>query len=90
MRHRQRLVRLETYQRQCHGRPHHLSIVKDPWELPDEDRARWLQEDLPCACGQVGCPDMTIGALLPGKTPSIEAWAKRAQEYYAQRRVHDA
>jgi hypothetical protein len=86
MRHRQRLVRLEEHQRKRHGRPHHLSVVQYPWDLPDGDRDRWLREELPCVCGRVGCPLLTIGALLPAKAPSGEAWTERAQTYYAQRR----
>jgi hypothetical protein len=86
MKYRQRLIRLETYQRQRNGRPHHLSVVQYPWDLPDGDRDRWLREELPCVCGRVGCPLLTIGVLLPAKAPSAEAWTERAQTYYAQRR----
>jgi hypothetical protein len=85
MKYRQRLIRLETYQRQRNGRPHHLSVVQFPWDLPNGGRDRWLAEELPCTCGQVGCPLLTIGVLLPAKAPSLEAWTARVQTYYAQR-----
>jgi hypothetical protein len=62
------------------------TVVQYPWDLPDGDRDRWLREELPCTCGQVGCPLLTIGALFPAKAPSAEAWAERVQTYYAQRR----
>jgi hypothetical protein len=90
MRYRQRLRRLEAYQRQRRGRSHHLSVVHYPWDLPDEGRARWRREELPCACGRGHCPQMTIGLLVPATAPSVEAWAERAQQYYAQRRNRDA
>ena len=86
MKYRQRLIRLETYQRQRNGRPHHLSVVRYPWDLPDGDCDRWFREELPCACGEVGCSLLTIGALLPAKAPSAEAWTERVQTYYTQRR----
>jgi hypothetical protein len=86
MKYRQRLIRLETYQRQRNGRSHYLSVVQYPWNLPDGDRDRWLREDLLCACGQVGCPLLAIGALLPAKAPSAEAWTERVQAYYARKR----
>jgi hypothetical protein len=78
------------YQRQRHGRPHHLSVVQYPWPLPEGEQDRWIREDLKCACGQAGCPEMTIGVLVPAKAPSAEAWSARVQQYYAQRRIHDA
>jgi hypothetical protein len=36
------------------------------------------------------CPEMRIGLALPEKAPSPQAWCERAQQCYAQRRVHDA
>jgi hypothetical protein len=90
MRHRQRVVRLEEHRRRRTGRPHHLSVMQYPWDLLDGDRDRWLEEELPCVCGRVGCPLLTIGALLPAKAPSAEAWTERAQTYYAQRRSSHA
>jgi hypothetical protein len=90
MRHRQRVVRLEEHQRKRNGRLHPLAVVQYPWDLPEGDRDRWLGEELPCTCGQVGCPLLIIGALLPVKAPSAEAWAERAQPYYVQRKGRHA
>jgi hypothetical protein len=81
MRSRQHFVRLEEYQRQCHGRPHHLLVVQYPWDLLNGDGHRWLGEELPCACGQVGCPLLTIGVL---RASSVQARAEHVQTYSAQ------
>jgi hypothetical protein len=90
MKYRQRLLRLEMYQRKRNGSPHYVSVVHYPWDLPDGDCKSWLREELRCAYGQVGCPEMMIGLLAPAKAPSVEAWAARAQAYYSQRKGSDA
>jgi hypothetical protein len=89
MRYRQRIVRLEEYRRTRLPPSHFLPIVRTPWDLDHVDCDDWLQT-LVCACGQVGCPELRIGALLPEKAPSAQAWGDRVQQYYAQRKVHDA
>jgi hypothetical protein len=68
--------------------PHHVSVVSYPWDLPDGDRDRWIRKELPCACGAIGCPEMTIGLVAPAKAPSAEAWSQAAQVYYAPRADH--
>ena len=85
MKYRQLTVRLEEYRRWRNGRPHHLSVCSIPGICPTGIAIVGFGEELPCACGQVGCPEMTIGILVPAKAPSVEAWAQRAQAYYAQR-----
>jgi hypothetical protein len=79
-----RLARLESRQRRAHPDTltHFLSVVRVPWGEPDE--AQWLRA-LPCACGVVGCPHLRIGALLPDKAPSADAWAEKVRAYMARR-----
>jgi hypothetical protein len=89
MRYRQRVTRLEEYRRTRLPPSHFLSIVRTPWDLDPADEDAWLQT-LVCACGQVGCPELRIGALVPEKAPSPEAWGERVQQYYAQRSAQDA
>jgi hypothetical protein len=77
-----RIARLEARQRQAHPDRHWTSVVRVPWDEPDQ--ARWLRQ-LPCACGQVGCPERRIGLLVSEKAPSADAWAERAQAYVTRR-----
>jgi hypothetical protein len=89
MRYRHRIVRLEEYRRTRLPPSHFLAIVCTPWDLDPVDEDEWLQT-LVCACGRVGCPELRIGALVPEKAPSAQAWSERVQEYYVQRRGGDA
>ena len=91
MRYRQRVMRIEEYRR-CRMPPSHFVVsVHVPWDLPrGMNQDTWLQEDVLCTCGQKGCHEVRIGLVLPDKAPSPEAWAERAQAYYAQRRGHHA
>jgi hypothetical protein len=91
MRYRQRVTRLEEYRRTRLPPNHFVMSVRVPWDLPDGmDQETWLREAVRCACGQLRCPEMRIGLVLPEKAPSPQAWCERAQQYYAQRRVRDA
>jgi hypothetical protein len=91
MRYRQRVIRLEEYQRRHTPPSHFVTSVQVPWDLPaDMHQETWLQAEVMCRCGQKGCPDMRIGLVLPEKAPSPEAWAERAQAYYAKRGIGDA
>ena len=85
MRYRQRVARLEEYR--CKRRPpsHFMSVVCTPWHMNGGAIDHWLREEVACPCGTVGCPDLRIGALLPEKAPSVEAWAERAQQYAHRR-----
>lgn len=80
---------IEAYQHDRASEGHWIPLLFSLWDLPDDARHVWLAEQRACAC-MPGCPGKCYGALLPQKAPSAEAWAKRAQTYYAQRRVHDA
>jgi hypothetical protein len=89
MRHiERRLHNLEVRQHHGQVRSHFIAVVHTPWELDDAAVDRWLQEELRCPCGVVGCEHLRIGALLPEKAPSVEAWAERWQ--WDQRRDHGA
>ena len=65
---------------------HHVSVVRYPFDC--DDRARWIREALPCACGVIGCELMTIGYFGPQKAASAEEWSHAAQAYYVQRGNH--
>ena len=82
MRYRARVVKLEEYRRTRRPPSHVLSVVFQPWEEPD--RERWLA-GLTCPCGAVGCPELRIGALLPAKAPSAEAWQARVRQYASRK-----
>jgi hypothetical protein len=74
MRPRQRLARIEAYQRRRMPFSHFVSIVLVPWERPvGTDQETWLREEVMCRCGRRGCSELRIGALLPEKAPSAEA-----------------
>jgi hypothetical protein len=88
MRYRQRVARLEEYRRKRRPPSHFLSVVCTPWQMDGGAIDHWHREELACACGQVGCPELRVGALLPEKAPSVEAWAERAQAYDALRGNH--
>jgi hypothetical protein len=86
-----RLARLEAYRRRRAPTNHLLTSVGVPWDLPPGmDADTWLQEEVTCACGHRGCPELRIGLVVPVKAPSAEAWSGRAQAYYAQRKALDA
>ena len=88
MRDQQQVARLEEYRRKRRPPGHCLRVVSTPGHLDGGAIDHWLREELACACGQVGCPELRIGALLPEKAPSVEAWAEHAQAYSAQRGNH--
>jgi hypothetical protein len=86
---KKRISRIEAYRRDRVSEGHWIPVLFYPWELPDDAQEVWLAEQRACACTP-GCPGKRYGALLPEKAPSVEAWAERAQQYYAQRRGHHA
>jgi hypothetical protein len=89
MSYRQRIIRLEEYRRKRLPPSHFLTIVRVPWPLPaGMDQLTWLEEQVMCACGLVGCPELRIGAILPEKA-SKEAWTEEAQQYYRRRAARD-
>ena len=83
---RNRIARLEARQRRQHRpeRVHFISIVRYPWRGA-EPEADWLRS-LVCPCGQRACPQLRIGALLPEKAPSAEAWAAEVRRYQERQR----
>jgi hypothetical protein len=81
-----RLRRLEA-RWQPKPQSHHLTVVRYPWNLFHGDRDRWIREELPCACGVIGCPSLSIGLLSPAKAPSADEWSRAAIAYDAQRKA---
>jgi hypothetical protein len=77
-----RITRLEEAQRLRHGDGHFVSIVHVPPEIPDEDWRTWLAAQ-PCACGLVGCPERTVGLLIPTPCATIEEWEARYHREHA-------
>jgi hypothetical protein len=77
MRYESRLRRLEA--RRVRPVSHFVSIAYYPWHRGEPDDA-WLR-GLVCPCGRWGCPEFRIGAILPEKAPSADAWAERARQY---------
>jgi hypothetical protein len=51
---------------------HFVPVAFYPWHLDEAAEARWLRERV-CPCGQRGCPELRIGAMLPEKAPSADA-----------------
>jgi hypothetical protein len=91
MRCHERIQQLEEYRRKQMPPSHFVTSVRVPWYLPaGVDHETWLQEEVMCSCSQRRCPELRIGLVVLTKAPSAEAWAERAQQYYAQWRVHDA
>jgi hypothetical protein len=87
MRYRQRVTRIEEYQRKRLPLSHFLIPVRVPWNLPPSmDQATWPREEVPCTCGEQKCPEMRIRLMLPEKAPSIQAWTEWVQTYCARRR----
>ena len=87
MRHQRRLARLEEHARQQRRTlSHFIPVARYPWQ-GDGPAADWLAA-LVCPCGQRACPQLSIGALLPDKAPSPEAWDEEVRQ--AQERTrHD-
>lgn len=81
MRYERRLRQLEARRQQSVS--HFIAIVYYPWHQrePDHDWRRVVV----CPCGQRGCPELRISAILPEKAPSAEAWAERARRYREER-----
>jgi hypothetical protein len=84
-----RLNNLEVRQRHGQAGAHVIPILPYPWHLDAEDQEAWLAEQLACNC-QPDCPGKRVGALVPEKAPSAEAWTARAHAYDTQRRGRHA
>jgi hypothetical protein len=80
-----RISHLENTPRLSRAEKHWVPDLFYPWELPNDMRETWLAEQIRCDCSPA-CPGKRIGAILPKKAPSAEAWAAQAQAYYAKRR----
>jgi hypothetical protein len=68
-----RLQRLEAPQRRTGPVSHFVPAVFSPSHLHEAGEARWLRDEVICACGRRGCPELQVGVLLPEKAPSDEA-----------------
>ena len=78
-----RLRVIEALVRHQQTNPHFISVLQYPWDLDHDAREAWIAEQLTCDCSPT-CPGKRVGAILPEKALSVEAWAERAQAYYAQ------
>jgi hypothetical protein len=83
-----RIAHLETQQRLRDQMEHFIPVLMTPWFFDEDERDAWMAEALACSC-QPDCPGKRVGAVLPAKLRT-EEWTMRAQQYYAQRRLHDA
>jgi hypothetical protein len=81
MRYEIRLRRLEARRRQPVS--HFLSVAYYPWHWGEPNDDWWRA--LVCPCDQRGCPELRVGASVPEKAPSPEAWAERARQYQEER-----
>jgi hypothetical protein len=91
VRYRHRITRIEEYRRRRMPPSHFRMSMRVPWDLPaGMDQETWLAEEVTCPCGQRDCPEFRIGLVIPAKAPGVEAWAERAQTYYAQWRTDHA
>jgi hypothetical protein len=73
MRYETRLKRLEATRRQPGPVSHVVAVAFMPWHPDEPAEAQWLRDEVICACGRRGCPELQVGVLLPEKTPSDEA-----------------
>ena len=90
MKYRQRVMRIEAYQRTRLPPSHFVISVCTPWDLRSMDPTRGCRKSH-LRLWRAGCPELRIGALVLQRKPRVpEAWGARAQQYYAQRRHHDA
>jgi hypothetical protein len=78
-----RLRVIETEVRHQQPDLHFISVLQPPWDLDHDAREAWIAEQLTCD-SSLTCPGKRVGAILPEKGLSVEAWAERAQAYYAQ------
>jgi hypothetical protein len=80
-----RLKTMETHAQRLLTDLHFISVLIYPHDRAEAALENWLAERLRCTC-HPDCPGKRVGAVLPKKAPSAEAWSERAQAYYAQRR----
>jgi hypothetical protein len=73
-----RIQRLEGLLGLSDDLAHHTSVVHRPEGV---DLTAWL-ETVPCACGAIGCPAMTVGMIVPEAT-AIEDWEALARQFYS-------
>jgi hypothetical protein len=83
-----RIQHLEGLHRLRATTEHWIPVLLTPWFVDKDERDAWMAEALACDC-QPECPGKRVGAVLPAKV-SPEEWTARVQQYYVQRRVHDA
>jgi hypothetical protein len=84
MKYRARILRLEHYRRQRLPPSHFVSVVKYPFGMDDGDVDRWLRDEVVCACGTIGCPELRIRILTSEPAPSVEAWEQWVKRQQAR------
>jgi hypothetical protein len=67
-----RLAKLEAHLRREHppDQEHCSAVVLVPPDIPYDAWDDWLASQ-PCACGQLHCPERTIGVVLPTKEEAL-------------------
>ena len=75
-----RLTVMETHAQRLLPDPHFSSVLIYPHHMAEAALENWLTERLRCTC-HPDCPGKRVGAVLPEKAPSVEAWAARDQHY---------
>jgi hypothetical protein len=76
---RRRLNQLEQAQRERPRQAHFLWAVPWPTHLDYADVPRWVEEELPCACGLIGGEQLRIGFLGPERIEDPDAWYQHYQ-----------
>jgi hypothetical protein len=83
LRHRIKALEIRDQSRRLDS--HFINVLIYPRHMAEDALEGWLSEQLRCTC-RPDCPGKCVGTILPKKAPSAEAWAVRAQAYYAKRR----
>jgi hypothetical protein len=79
-----RLKIMETQAQRLLPNPHFISVLIYPHHMAEYTLEGWLAEQLRCHC-RPDCPGRRVGAVLPEKSPSAEAWSERYQPYARER-----
>ena len=79
------LKSMDTHAQRRLTDPYFINVLIYPHYMAEAALENYLAERLRCTC-HPDCPGKRVGAILPKKAPSAEAWPARAQAYYVKRR----